>query len=146
MTIFWHLLYMFAVNALGSAAMCVIYHAPVRSMPFSAIVGGLTYVIYCVLAEYFNLTIQGYFLATIFLSISSELAARKLKMPATVFITPAIIPLVPGYPLYQTMLAIAQNDMAAAGVVGWKAVWSIGVMAVALAIGPLFFRRHDRKK
>ena len=146
MSVFWHLVYMFVVNALGSAAMCIIYHAPIRSMGVSAVAGGMTYVIYCVLAEYFGLTIPGYFLATLFLSVSSEIAARRLKMPATVFVTPAVIPLVPGYPLYQTMLAVAQNDLAAAGAVGWKALWSIGVMAVALAIGPLFFRSRFKKK
>ncbi len=74
-------------------------------------------------------------------TILSELAARWQKMPATVFVTTAIIPIVPGIGLYQTMLKIVEQkveqkyDQAAA--LGSSTLSAIGLMALALALSTL---------
>lgn len=44
-----------------------------------------------------------YFLASILMSIYSEIMARLMKKPVTVFLIVAMLPLVPGYSMYQTM-------------------------------------------
>ncbi len=39
-----------------------------------------------------------------------ELFARYFKKPATVYIIPGIVPLVPGAGMYYTMLALVEKD------------------------------------
>ena len=56
-------------------------------------------------------TTLGYFAGTTFVAMIGEIFARKFKMPATTFIFPAVIPMVPGFGLYQTMLALVQNEI-----------------------------------
>ena len=46
-------------------------------------------------------------------ALGAQIAARRLKMIATVFVTIAILPLVPGVGLYRAMSALAMGDMAA---------------------------------
>lgn len=50
------------------------------------------------------------FIGSIVLSAFSEIAARMIKTPVTTFIICALIPLVPGGGMYQTMLAGIQGN------------------------------------
>ena len=51
-----------------------------------------------------------YFFCSVFLTVYAECAARILKTPVTVYLAPALIPLVPGGKLYQTMLGAMTGD------------------------------------
>jgi uncharacterized membrane protein YjjB (DUF3815 family) len=63
-----------------------------------------------------------------------EIFARRFKMPATIFIFPAIIPIVPGLGLYETMLAFVQNDILSALEIGADTIFNIVSMAIAMAL------------
>lgn len=63
--------------------------------------------------------------------IYAELHARKLKTPATLFVVPAILPLVPGGALYYTMENIVHGRMAEARSYGQQTL----VAALAIAAG-----------
>ena len=52
--------------------------------------------------------------AALFSSAWADLLARLRKCPATLFLVPAIIPLVPGSSLYYAMEAVVNGDYAAA--------------------------------
>jgi uncharacterized membrane protein YjjB (DUF3815 family) len=54
--------------------------------------------------------------------VLSEILARKRKMPATVFTIPGLIPLVPGYGLYYSMLKVVEADYTAAAEVGVETI------------------------
>ena len=72
-----------------------------------------------------------YFCVALLLSIYSEVLARVLKAPTTVFIIPSLIPLVPGSSLYYTMAhALDGNKELFSG----KALVTLS-LAAALAIG-----------
>lgn len=49
--------------------------------------------------------------ASFIISVYSEIMARATKAPATVYLVPGIIPLVPGGRLYYTMAALVSSDM-----------------------------------
>ena len=51
------------------------------------------------------------FFATAFLTLYSEIMARILKAPVTVFLVSAAIPLIPGASLYRTMSNLMQKQM-----------------------------------
>ena len=94
----------------GSLGFALIFNAGKRILIPSFIGGMLGWAIY-LLFDFLNV---GVFLATIaaaaFCQIYSEVFARILKAPTTVFYIPAIVPLVPGGALYNTMYNAAIND------------------------------------
>ena len=64
----------------------------------------------------------------------SEIMAKVLKTPATLFVIPAIIPLVPGGSLYYTMSYAVHRDMANARLYGTRTLET----ALAVAAGISF--------
>ena len=64
----------------------------------------------------------------------SEIMAKALKTPATLFVIPAIIPLVPGGSLYYTMSYAVHRDMANARLYGTRTLET----ALAVAAGISF--------
>ena len=69
--------------------------------------------------------------AAAFAVIYAELLARSLKTPATLFVVPAILPLVPGGSLYYTMENAVHGRMEAARAFGTQTL----VSALAIAAG-----------
>ena len=70
--------------------------------------------------------------ASIFSMIYSEFLARRHKSPATLFIIPSIIPLVPGSSLYYAMSSAVHGDVENAKFFGHQTV--IWVLAIAAGI------------
>ncbi|HEX3025801.1 MAG TPA: threonine/serine exporter family protein [Clostridia bacterium] len=66
------------------------------------------------------------------MAVLSEILARVMKMPATIFMIPAIIPLVPGVGLYQTMMFLVQQQDNQAAKTGTTTLLSIVAMAMAM--------------
>ncbi len=72
----------------------------------------------------------------------SDVMAHWLKTPATVLISPGIVPLVPGGKLYYTMLGAVSSDMALFSQNGKEALLcaaglTIGIVAVTAVSRPL---------
>jgi uncharacterized membrane protein YjjB (DUF3815 family) len=72
----------------------------------------------------------------------SDFMAHRIKVPATVMIIPAIVPLVPGGGLYYTMLGAVSQDMARFSANGTSALQvaaglAIGIIAVTAISRPL---------
>ena len=92
------------------------------------------------------------FVAAAVVSVFSEISARVLKAPVTVFLTPSLIPLVPGSYLYYTMYSIIERDFEGfvknainTIIIGFGV--SVGVMLAAVG-AKLFFslvKKHKRK-
>ena len=72
--------------------------------------------------------------AAAFAVVYAELLARSLKTPATLFVVPAILPLVPGGSLYYTMENAVHGRMEAARAFGVQTL----VSALAIAAGISF--------
>ncbi len=134
-----NLIYDFIVCSTATFFVTVIFRAPKRAMLAASIMGGLSYVVYDICSGALSLT-AGYFFGTLFISVFAELLARLRKMPATIFITPAVIPLVPGVGLYQTMRFFVYGDTAAGLEKCIETLSCAGVMAVAIALPSMVIR------
>ena len=88
--------------------------------------------------------------ASIFSMLYSEILARTRKSPATLFIIPAIIPLVPGSSLYYAMSYAVMGDSENAKFYGHQTViWLLAIAAgisFVTAINELRLRRFRPKK
>lgn len=118
----------------AAAFFAFLFHVPRRAIAVSALLGGLGYLIYDITAPLLNSSMGGYFLGTLFMAVCSEILARVMKMPATVFVIAAIIPLVPGVGLYTTMMYLIQGQTQEAGQTGISTILAIIAMAMALVL------------
>lgn len=99
----------------------------------SCVVTVIACLILYILNHNYNMEILGNFMATIFITLMSEIFARNRKCPATVFLLQAILILVPGALLYRTMFHYVQGNSAVALRYGTKTLQT----AAAIAFGIL---------
>ena len=125
----------------GTLGYAFLLNAPMNTVLPASLTGLLGYVIYEVMI---NLMGQGmifsYFVATVFIAVVCEIAARVMRMPSTIFLLTALVPLVPGYTFYCAMLAIVEHNGAAAASYGLEAVQIVAVIAVGAAVTSTLFR------
>ncbi len=125
---------------------CIVMSLPKRAIALSALCASVTYLIFRMIFLMAGAEFLGYFAASLFAALVSELLARICKMPAIVFIFPAIIPLVPGIGLYRSMLCLVRNDMSGFASAGTKTLMISGIIAVTVAVVNAIFRNIMRKK
>lgn len=125
----------------GTLGYAFLLNAPLITVLPASLTGLLGYVIYEVMI---NLMGQGmifsYFVATVVIAVICEIAARVMRMPSTIFLLTALVPLVPGYTFYCAMLAIVEHNGAAVASYGLEAVQIVAVIAVGAAVTSTLFR------
>lgn len=123
----------FLFASVATAGFAVFFNVPLRLLFPSAVVGGIGWIIYLLIMEITNNTSLSGFIAAACVSIMSEVLARKLYQPAILFVISGILPLIPGIGLYNTMLAIIQEDYMTATTKGATAF----LLSCSIAFGVL---------
>lgn len=96
--------------ALGALGYAVLFNVHPNKF-FPATVGGaLTWIVYLGISAVSDNIFLCNMVASIFATTYSETLARKMKAPATCFLMPSVIPLIPGSGLYYTMTAIISSN------------------------------------
>ena len=127
---------------------CLLMNVPVKKIIPASVGGMLSWLLYLLLKDrvqsvFYLLVLVGAFAATY-----REIAAKIAKTPATLFLLPALIPLVPGGSAYYAMLGLVQNrfaDMRHYALLTGQ--WAVGlaagicVVAVIRQIGQ-YMQRH----
>ncbi|MDD7215087.1 MAG: threonine/serine exporter family protein [Anaerovoracaceae bacterium] len=117
-----------AAAFLGSIGFAVFLKMKGKQIVLAGIGGGVTWLVYLLMQNYIDGYFVPYLIASIFVGIYAEIMARVNKAPATIFLTAAAVPLIPGGSLYYTMLGIVEKDSAAFSENG------IAALTIALAI------------
>ncbi|WP_027128540.1 threonine/serine exporter family protein [Fusobacterium perfoetens] len=109
----------------------IIFNIKGKNLFHTGIAGGISWAIF-LLGKYFYLS-DGptYFLATLCLSIYSEIMARKLKTPVTTLLIAALIPLAPGGGIYYMMYNIIEKNY----LIAFEKGMSTFIIAGAMSIG-----------
>jgi uncharacterized membrane protein YjjB (DUF3815 family) len=128
----------------ASLFFALVMNSPKKTLLYSSIIASVGYLIYLIFVK-FNSPKSGFFFGTLIIAFLGEMCARLLKMPATIFIFPAIVPIVPGLGLYQTILALVQNDIPSALEIGVTTFLNIGSMAISMAIVSLIALKMRNK-
>ena len=139
------LIYDFIVCSMATLFFAILFRTPKKAIPAAAVMGGLGYVVYDLTYASISL-MMGYFFGTLFSSVFAEIMARIQKMPAIIFITPAIIPLVPGVGLYHTMRYFVNGESALGMAKCVETLACAGVMAVAIALPAMMIRVFNARK
>lgn len=101
---------------------------------FTAIGGGLCWVAYLIMLYYTKSILLSVFVSIILVCIYSEVVARKMMTPVSVFIICVIIPLVPGRSLYYSMRAYINGDTIGASKLILDTLLIAGTISIAIAI------------
>jgi uncharacterized membrane protein YjjB (DUF3815 family) len=97
---------------LGSLGFGLVFNVHGRKLLFAAAGGFLCWGSYLALSAGGLGDFEAAFLASVAVFLYSELCARLLRAPVTVFSAVAAIPLIPGAGLYRTMDALMQRNYA----------------------------------
>ncbi|MDR7869859.1 MAG: threonine/serine exporter family protein [Tissierellaceae bacterium] len=144
----FELLYQLVLGFFATIGFAVYFYAPMDSVLASGVAGGLSWVLYYIVLHSFNNKILGTFLGALLVGILGEFLAVKMKKPATVFITPGIVSLVPGAGMYYTMLYLVQNDYNRAVIVGTETLFVAAAIAIGIIVSTIFSKslRFIKKK
>lgn len=136
-----HYVYFFVSGMAGTFGVCLFFNLNFKRLGWAFLATLITLGVY-IGVDYLakGQTFLIVFVTALFAAVFSEILARLIKSPATVFIIPSIIALVPGSSLYYTMEAIVQGDVAEAGSKGLTCVLIILGLAVGLCAATVLFR------
>lgn len=130
----------------GSLGFCMMFRLR-RGLWFPASVGGfLCWGVY-LLGNGFGLGIfAAAFLASAFAAMYAEILARLMKAPATLFLLPAVVPLVPRGALFYTMSYAVEGNLALSGEYGASTVqYALGIACGMCIVWALFTTIRPRK-
>lgn len=98
-------LYMhFLMSAIATGGFAVFINCPKLDVIMSGIIGGLGWITYRAIHLSTEGVIFPYFFATMVIGFLASVVSNRNKKPTIIYIIPGVIPLVPGYNMYYTML------------------------------------------
>lgn len=98
----------------------IVFNVPRKDLTAGGFCGAIGWIAYYMIFTYLASDILATFSGAVLVSVLGELMARRLKKPATLYIIPGIIPLVPGAHSYQTLLAAIYENFSQAAALGFK--------------------------
>ena len=123
---------------LGSIGFAIFFRMKGRQIVLAGAGGAVTWMVYLLIQNFIEGYFVPYLVASIFVGIYAEIMARVNKAPATIFLTAAAVPLIPGGSLYYTMLGLVEQNEEMFAQSGISALTialaiSLGFVVVALA-------------
>jgi len=123
-----------------SASIGILYRIPRSLLIYASLVGVVAWLI-----MYYTMIVGGTvvladFLASIMVGVMAEFLSRILKKPATIFIIPGFIPLVPGGDAYTTMLYMVKGQYVNGVAMGMQTVLTGGAIAFGIFVSATVFR------
>lgn len=124
----------------------ILFNIKGRNLLLASIGGMLGSIVYtCCLDALMN-EVTALFLASVCFSLYSEILARICHTPVTTFIICALIPLVPGNGMYQTMKLAIDGDAIAALQMGLDTIAFAGSLALGIIFVSTIMRFFLKRK
>ena len=125
----------------GTLGYAFILNAPMSTVLPASVTGLIGYLIYELLLNFTGAGVLfSYFISTVLISVACEIEARVMRMPSTIFLMTALVPLVPGYTFYLAMLSMVEDKGYQAAAYGLEAVQIVAAIAVGAAVTSVLFR------
>lgn len=124
----------------------ILFNIPKDSIAKTGLIGALGWIVFFSLNQAYNSPVGSAFIASLTIGLLGESFARFFKKPATVYITPGIIPLVPGASSYYTMLAIIEKRFMDAADLGTETLLIAISIASGIIIASSISKIFSRKK
>ncbi len=111
---------------LATAGFGILFNIPKDHILEAGISGAIGWAGYLFVMQLYESPIFASFIASVFIGIIGEFFAKNTKNPATIFIIPAIVPLVPGVTSYKTIKALIDGRN--------REALSLGILTGGLAL------------
>jgi hypothetical protein len=118
----------------GSVGFAMLLNMRGKQVAYAGIGGIISWGIYLLGYQFTESYFIANFVAAVFVALYAEIMARVNRAPATIFLTAAAIPLIPGRNLYLSMYGIVTEDYVNARLNGMTAI----VIALAIGLGIVF--------
>lgn len=122
---------MIVTAAAGTLGYCLLINVKRNKIVYGCLGGVVSTFLYCACVEVGLTPLLQNLIPAAVVTLYAEVLARVIKAPATVFLIPSIIPLVPGGRLYYTMRAIVDGDADSAKIYAMETI----VIALGIAVG-----------
>lgn len=119
---------------LAAALFALLFRTPLRLIVPASIAAVAGYALSLCSGAKIGAEWAGIFFGSLLAALMGEWMARRLRAPATIFLTVSVIPMVPGAGLYNTMLALVQNRYADAAAAGSNTMLAAGAIALGISI------------
>ena len=118
------------IIVVGTTAFCLLFHLPKRHLPLALFGTALCWGLYRLLYARIDNLLCAVLVVSMFSAAYAELVAKHVRAPATLFLIPTLIPLVPGNSVYLMMLGLVRGDREAMELYGTlTAQWAVGLAA-----------------
>ena len=134
----------FVLSFFATASFAYFFHITRYDILWSSLAGAAGWLIYLSISQVLGNQSAGYMAGALAVGLLAELFAVLFRKPATVFIVPGIIPLVPGGGMYETMLMAVLGKMDEVARVGFSTLTAAGAIAVGIALASSFARLVNR--
>lgn len=135
------------IVVISTLAFCLLFHLPKRHLPLALLGTALCWGLYRILHARIDSLLCAVLVVSMFSAAYAELVAKRVKAPATLFLIPTLIPLVPGSYVYSMMLALVRGDSEATELYGTlTAQWAIGLAAGISLVAVVHQILHRPKK
>lgn len=125
---------------LGIGASAITFRIPFKELLWATAAGFLGWeTMYC-LSQFDFPTLSATTLGAFMVSITAEILARDRRAPATIYVVPGILPLVPGRAIYNTMLNSLNGENTLARDGGVQALFGAGGIAIGMLLGTAIAR------
>lgn len=133
-------IYQFVISFMATIGFGIFFGAPFNSIIPTGISGAISWVVYYFFANNLGGPIAATFVASLCVGIFGEGLAIKYKKPATVFITPGIVSLVPGAGMYYTMSFLVNQDYNNALAKGTETFFVAAAIAIGVIVATMVAR------
>lgn len=124
----------FIYSFFATIGFAVLFNIPRKEMMYAGFCGATGWLVYTILKDLNVSIVFSTFIGALIVGVLAELFAIVRKKPATVFVIPGIVPFVPGYGLYYSMLKIIEENYDEATKVGFETLIVAVVIASAIIV------------
>jgi uncharacterized membrane protein YjjB (DUF3815 family) len=130
----------FVLAFLGSYAPAVLFNIERKNLVWAGLCGATGWAAYKYVLSLTSSNIFSVFVAAVVISLISEIMAKILKTPSTVFYIPSLFPIVPGISAYQTVLYIINDRLNDSVYKAIETLGSAGAISFGILLVSTFFR------
>lgn len=125
---------------IGSMCSGILLNVKRNNLIWVAVSGTLGYLVFSLVNNAKGQIILATFAGAVAVGFYSEIMARLLKSPSTVFSVIGIFPLVPGIAAYNTVQLLVENKLTEAAGKGLETIASAGAIAFGIMLMTALFR------
>lgn len=142
-------LLLFFVKLIGAffagAALSVAFQIPKQYFVSAGITAAIGWAAYLIATGIGWNMIWANYAATLCIALTAQLLARKKKVPATMFLIPGIIPIVPGGGMYRIIFSMLYETSAEAATNFYNTLLMAGAIALGIFTIDTLFRLTEKR-